>query len=183
MRSRPPESALGHVTRSLYVVAAVTGLAAAVLLLRAIVSDRQVMSDRAAIQATERDLRQMNIPKSAPTPSAPKAYEASGILERDLKETADAKKCQLTEFKASPDVSNYISLYRREAPDAGWKQSQVHFSVEGTLSGVVDTLQCLEISKVPVEIDSVNLSRLAVGPGGKATVSAQVQLRAIWKDG
>ena len=104
---------------------------------------------------------------------------ASGMFQRQLDDSADARQCVVTSFEASGDAAQFVTRYAKNTTDAGWLQTPVRTEIQGNAADCFFALSELTKSRVPLEFDTLELDRVALDPGGSAKVSVGAELRAL----
>jgi hypothetical protein len=108
-----------------------------------------------------------------------KAPEVVGKLQAYLEMTATENGCQVRDFQAADQVSAYISRYEKSTQEKGWQQVDIRSSLTGSMSDLYLVLAKLAESPVPVEIDTVDLSRVSSDGQGNASVAARLEFRVL----
>ena len=111
--------------------------------------------------------------------SLPHGYATLRVLQSSVTQDAAKHQCQLTEFKTGTNIIPFVSKYHKDSPSGAWSQLDANFAILGRLRNVAETLQALNDIHLPLEVDSIDITREGFFEDGSARVSANVQLRAI----
>ena len=173
---------LDFVTRALYGVAALVGILGVVLALRTLVDLRSSNALEAESRVMEQQARKSNQPLPPAvdgTTRTPRGLEVLRTLQAAVTKGAAEHHCQLAEFKSATQTAPYTPRYKKNVPDEPWSQMDAHFTINGRLRDVMETLRCLNNVPIPIEIDGINIARERIDEDGSTKVSAQIDLRAI----
>jgi hypothetical protein len=128
------------------------------------------------ILATQGELARANRLASTNVPSD---LGAVGTLQSTIKSLADGKHCSVVEFRASNEVTPYLTRFAKTNSVSGWGQVNVQISISGKAKNVVATLTGLSDKQIPFEFDSLEITRDKVNEVGDATVIGHATLRVL----
>lgn len=91
-----------------------------------------------------------------------------------------ARQCevQVDEFIASTDFQPYLSRFSKTTEGQGWSQVEIQLQLKGDAHSVVRAVGGLAEQSVPIEFNSLQLSREAL-TNNATTVTAKIQLRVL----
>lgn len=113
--------------------------------------------------------------------SVPSDLSAVAKLQSSVEKTAAQNKTSVIEFRASSEVTQYLTRFAKTSTASGWGQVEVQMSLSGTAKHVAATLAGLIDSNVPFEFDSLDIARDKVDSLGDATVIGHATLRVLIK--
>lgn len=118
-------------------------------------------------------------PGEAQTPS----IHSIAKLHTEVERAASAAGCSVGEFQANPDRAPYISVYTLDTNAKGWEQVSVHVTLNGSLSATLATVENLFKSEVPIEPDSLEITRQTVSAQGPSVILLRLEFRALTRVG
>ena len=113
------------------------------------------------------------------TSSIPDDLSAVGKLQSSIEQMAADRNCAVSEFRASSEVSPYLTRFAKTGGSSGWGQVEVQISLSGKAKNVTSTLVSLIDTQIPFEFDSLELTRDKVDEVGDATVIGHATLRVL----
>ena len=105
--------------------------------------------------------------------------DAVARIQADLARRARAVNCTIEEFQASPDRTPYLSVFTLDTNRPDWQQIPVQVSLRGTLAATCAAVDSLRTGGIPVEPDSLEISRQAISERGDAVVSLRLGFRVL----
>ena len=177
------QSTLDIVTRALMGASALVGLGILVLSARTILDSRATHvldAESRELEAQAKKHDQPGIQAADTGKPLPRGLAALRTLQAAVTQDANNHGCQLSEFKAATQTAPYTPRYKKTLPNEPWSQMDAHFTINGRLRDVMETLRCLNDAGVPIEVDGLSLTRKDISKkDGSTTVSAQIDLRAL----
>lgn len=173
------QAALELITRALIAAAILVGVAVAGLAIRTVLAVRQTHALDADTRVQQDHVRSHTAQPPQVTVLHAKGLEVLRLLQDAVSQGAQRNMCQLAEFRSATQTAPYTPKYRKNMPDDPWAQMDAHFSISGRLRDVMNTLRSLNDVAIPIEVDSVNITRREILKDGSTTVNAQVDLRAL----
>jgi hypothetical protein len=136
----------------------------------------EAISQQKLLKKASADLQAL---KRLPDKPAYDGLAAAGAFQEFLEDVASEHNCKVGDLHASPDMQLFLSRYAKTTDEKGWSQVPVSVTIQGATVNVFDTVAELEQCTVPMEIDSLTLTREALDGKGTATIGAQLQLRVL----
>lgn len=127
---------------------------------------------RAATGEVERAKRMVTLP-------VPSDLSAVAKLQSSIEKAAASRKCTVVEFRASSEVSPFLTRFAKTTSISGWGQVTAQVSLSGSAKNVSATLTGLIDSHIPFEFDSLEITRDKTDALGEATVIGHATLRVL----
>jgi hypothetical protein len=96
---------------------------------------------------------------------------------------AEGNGCSISEFIVSADSTDYLSKYSKSKAEFSAKQNLVQIKLGGKYLMLLKTLNAVGNGSFPIEIDTIDFSRLSTSSEGVAEMSANITLRIIKIEG
>jgi|GEM_PF-3539136 len=104
-------------------------------------------------------------------------------LQLALEGAAAVSKCSIDEFQASPERTPYRSVFTPDTNEPDWMQTSVHVTFTGSLKATLEAVERLRKADLPMEPDSLEITRQGVGANGASVVSLRLAFRVLMKAG
>lgn len=119
--------------------------------------------------------------KDRPATPAPKATYANPVarLQTDLQRAAASAHCTVSDFQSSTDYSPYLSVFTLDTNHPNWQQVSIHVTFRGPLASTLATVESLGKSAVPIEPDSLEITRQSISQDGASEVLLRLDFRAL----
>jgi hypothetical protein len=157
-------------------ITGVLGLETVVKNSKAAASEHQVSVAQQQVRNTQREIDRA---KSMALVSAPSDLSAVARLQSAVDRLASEQNCTVSEFRASSEVLPYLTRFAKTTNVSGWGQVETSVSLAGPVKNVIATLTGLLDENVPIEFDTLEITRDKVDSAGDATVIAHVTLRVL----
>ena len=138
--------------------------------------EHEVLVARQQVRNTSSEIMRANALKDL---NAPTDLSAVASLQSAVDKAAGAHGCTVTEFRASSEVSPYLTRFAKTTSVGGWGQVETQLSLSGSPQSVTATLADIATQNIPFEFDSLEISRDQVDDAGDATVVAHATLRVL----
>lgn len=100
-------------------------------------------------------------------------------LQTDLQRSAALAHCTVSDFQASTDYSPYLSVFTLDTNHPNWQQVSIHVTFRGSLASTLATVESLGKSTVPIEPDSLEITRQSISQDGASEVLLRLDFRAL----
>lgn len=117
--------------------------------------------------------------KGASEAAVPRGLAIIDAFQAAATQVAAQNNCSLAEFQATPQLSAYLSRFKKTTPKVEWVQVDVTAVLRGAAPNVVETLKGLAVCGVPFEFNTVDLKRDASSDTKAATVTCTLSLRLV----
>lgn len=157
-------------------IAAVLGAQVVFKNSEAAAAEQQARVERQQIQIINTEIRKASGIKSSKVPSD---LSAVAHLQSAIERLAQDRHCAVADFRASSDATPYLTRFAKTTSVSGWSQVETQMSLAGSLQDVMAALTGLIREDIPLEFDSMEITRDKVDSEGDASVIAHVTLRVL----
>ncbi len=143
------------------------------------------LTERVKLQrGTLANLRQTTAKKAAegPSPNHGKK-DAIARVQSYMERASRDTHCEIGEFQASLDRIPYLSAFTLDTNKPDWEQVQIHLTLNGPLQATLAAVDKLRKSGIPMEPDSIEITRATAAKNGMATVALRLVFRVLIHSG
>ncbi|HTQ12176.1 MAG TPA: hypothetical protein VMI31_19085 [Fimbriimonadaceae bacterium] len=143
-----------------------------------------VASLEAQIRSQKSALAGLTVGQPVSNVRAPSGTDPLAQLQQNLESATQKYHCTIEEFQASPDRVPYISAFTHDTNEPDWQQIPVHVTLQGTLASVLGAVDRLHDSDLPLEPDSIEITRDSPADQHTSVVSLRITFRVLtWTGG